>query len=240
MNWEPWTGCYQISDGCAHCYFYGPHAKRYGQNTIQKTDKFDWPIRQNAKGEYNIKGNKILATCFATDFFLPEADDWRKDAWVMIKQRPDIDFLILTKRIDRFTVSLPPDWGAGYDNVNIGCSVETQRLADERLPIFLSYPLKRRFVACSPLLEAIDLSPYLHGINHVTVNGEAGREARECHYEWILQLREQCAKANITFWFKSTGTFFKRDNIVEKINPFQQGRVAKSFGIDISDGKKLF
>ena len=44
MNWEPWTGCYKISDGCTNCYFYGPYAKRYGQDTILKTDKFDWPI----------------------------------------------------------------------------------------------------------------------------------------------------------------------------------------------------
>jgi len=131
MNWEPWTGCYKISDGCTNCYFYGPHAKRYGQNTIQKTDKFDWPIRKTAKGEYNIKGNKILATCFATDFFLPEADEWRKEVWSIIKERTDIDFLILTKRIDRFLISLPSDWGAGYDNVNIGCTVENQKLADE-------------------------------------------------------------------------------------------------------------
>ena len=85
MNWEPWTGCYKISDGCTNCYFYGPHAKRYGQNNVEKTDKFDWPIRKNAKGEYNIKGNKILATCFATDFFLPEADEWRKEFWDMIR-----------------------------------------------------------------------------------------------------------------------------------------------------------
>ena len=89
------------------------NAKRYGQNTIQKTDKFDWPVRTNAKGEYNIKGNKILATCFATDFFIPEADGWRKEVWSMIRQRRDIGFLILTKRIDRFLVSLPPDWGEG-------------------------------------------------------------------------------------------------------------------------------
>ena len=54
VNWEPWTGCRKASDGCTNCYFYGPHAKRYGQSTIQKTDKFDWPIRTNAKGEYNI------------------------------------------------------------------------------------------------------------------------------------------------------------------------------------------
>lgn len=103
MNWEPWTGCYKISEGCTNCYFYGPHAKRFGQNTVQKTDKFDWPVRKNAKGEYNIKGNKILATCFATDFFLPEADQWRKEIWAMIKERTDIDFLILTKNIGSFS-----------------------------------------------------------------------------------------------------------------------------------------
>jgi len=51
----------------------------------------------------------------------------------MIKRRPDLEFLILTKRIDRFPVSLPDDWGDGYENVNIGCTVETQSLADYRL-----------------------------------------------------------------------------------------------------------
>ena len=52
------------------------------------------------------------------------ANEWRAEAWAMIKNRPDLEFLILTKRIDRFPVSLPPDWGDGYDNVNIGCTVE--------------------------------------------------------------------------------------------------------------------
>lgn len=240
MNWEPWTGCYKASTGCANCYFYGPHAKRYKQNTVEKTDKFDWPIRKNSKGVYNIKGDKILATCFATDFFLPEADEWRKEIWAMIKERQDIDFLILTKRIDRFHVSLPDDWGNGYDNVNIGCTVETQELADYRLPLFLSYPIKRRFIACSPLIEPINLSAYLHGVDHVTVAGESGRDARECDYNWVTDVREQCMKANKTFWFKATGSVFKYNGVVENINPFKQVGRAKDFSIDISDGKKLF
>lgn len=240
MNWEPWTGCYPVSDGCTYCYFYGPYAKRYGQNTIEKTDKFDWPIRRNAKGEYNIKGNKILATCFASDFFVAEADEWRTEAWAMIKERQDLDFLILTKRIDRFPVALPADWGSGYDNVNIGCTVENQELADTRLPLFLSYPIKRRFVAASPLLGPIDLSAYLDGIDHVTVTGESGREARECDYDWVLSIREQCVAAGITFWFKGTGSLFRRDGVVQKINPYKQGSIAKELDISISDGKKLF
>lgn len=240
MNWEPWTGCHRISEGCQNCYFYGPHAKRYGQNIIQKTDKFDWPIRKNKKGEYNIKGNKILATCFATDFFLPEADEWRKEVWTFIKQRPDIEFLILTKRIDRFFVSLPEDWETGYENVRIGCTVETQKIADERLPFFLSCPIKRKFIACAPLLEPIDLTNYLSGVEHVTVSGETSKEARVCDYEWVLDIRKQCENANVTFWFKSTGSKFRRNGVVENINPFKQTGLAKSLGINISDGKPLF
>lgn len=240
MNWEPWTGCTPYSEGCKYCYFYGPYAKRYGQNEVKKTDKFDWPIRKNAKGEYNIKGGKILATCFATDFFLPEADEWRKEVWAMIKERQDLDFLILTKRIDRFMESLPEDWGEGYDNVNIGCTVENQEIADYRLPLFLSYPIKRRFIACAPILERIDLSAYLHGVDHVTVGGESSREARLCDYEWVLHIREQCMEAGVTFWFKNTGSVFKKDGVINKVNPYKQTGMARELGIDTLNGKRLF
>lgn len=158
----------------------------------------------------------------------------------MIKERPDIEFLILTKRIDRFLVSLPPDWGDGYDNVNIGCTVENQEMADYRLPLFLSYPIKRRFIACAPLLEPINLTPYLQGVEHVTVGGETSREARVCDYDWVLDIREQCIKANVTFWFKNTGSLFKQDGKIKKINPFKQTTVAKELNINILNGKKLF
>lgn len=47
----------------------------------------------------------------------------------MIKERSDLNFMILTKRIERFFESLPNDWGDGYDNVYIGCTVENQAFA---------------------------------------------------------------------------------------------------------------
>ena len=240
MNWEPWTGCIYYSEGCKYCYYYGPYAKRYGQDEITKTDKFDWPIRKNKKGEHCIKGDKVLVTCFATDFFHPGADTWRKEAWAMIKERQDIEFLILTKRIDRFMVSLPEDWGEGYDNVNLGCTVETQEIADYRLPLFLSYPIKRRFIACGPMLEKIDLSYYLHGVEHVTVGGETGRDARLCDYDWVLDIRRQCKEAGKTFWFKETGSLFRKNGEIKRINPYKQHAIAKEFGIDIIGDRKLF
>ncbi len=77
-------------------------------------------------------------------------------------------------------------------------------------------------------------------VDHVTVGGETGREARMCDYDWVLNIREQCVTADVTFWFKNTGSLFKRDGVVEKINPFKQNSVAKELDIDISDGKRLF
>lgn len=46
--------------------------------------------------------------------------------------------------------------------------------------------------------------------------------------------------AGVTFWFKNTGSLFRHDGIIEKINPYRQTGMAKKFGIDISDGKRLF
>jgi protein gp37 len=240
MSWEPWTGCYAISEGCTYCYFYGQYSKRHGQNTIEKTAEFDKPTAKNAKGKDKILSGKIVATCFASDYFIKEADEWRKEVWAMIKERQDLEFLILTKRIDRFEVSLPPYWGDGYDNVNIGCTVENQALADYRLPLFLSYPIKRRFVACAPIFEPINLTPYLNGIEYVTVGGETGREARLCDYDWVLDIRKQCEAASATFWFKNTGSLFRRDGEVKKINPYKQNSIAKELGINIMGDKTLF
>ncbi|WP_139651433.1 DUF5131 family protein [Raoultibacter phocaeensis] len=240
MNWDPWTGCHQTSEGCTYCFYYGPYSKRHGQNTIAKTAEFDKPIARNAKGAPRIAGGKTVITCFASDFFLKEADEWRIDAWSMMRERPDLEFLILTKRIERFEVSLPDDWGNGYDNVTIGCSVENQEMADARLPHLVSHPIKKRFIACSPLLGPIDLRPYLDAVDHVTVGGETSREARVCDYEWVLAIRDQCTEADKTFWFKNTGSLFKRDGIVQKVNPFKQSSLAKECGISVLNGKKLF
>lgn len=74
----------------------------------------------------------------------------------------------------------------------------------------------------------------------MSVSGESGREARLCDYEWVLALREQCVNAGKTFWLKGTGSLFRRNGAVQKVNPYQQGRLAKALALNILDGKKLF
>ena len=152
----------------------------------------------------------------------------------MIKMRSDAEFLIITKRIHRFYDCIPDDWGSGYDNVHICCTCENQDRADFRLPIFRDLPIKKKSVICEPLLEQIDLSPYLSkDITQVIAGGESGINARICRYEWILKLRQQCLENHVDFYFKQTGAKFVKDGKLYLLPRKLHHSQAKKAGINL-------
>lgn len=213
MRWNPWHGCKKFSEGCLNCYVYRID-ERHGKDSsiILRNKDFNLPLCRTRKGGFKIPSGETLYTCFSSDFFLEEADAWRKEAWKIIKYRFDLNFFIITKRILRVRENLPPDWGEGYPNVSIACTVENQKRADERLPEYLALPLQHRFIICEPLLQNIDLSAYLSPkINGLIAGGESGDKGRNSNYEWFLSLRQQCIKAGVPFSFKQTGTHFIKD-----------------------------
>lgn len=228
--WNPWHGCHKISAGCANCYVYRGD-ERYGRDptVVQKTSSFDLPVRRKRDGRYLFQpADGIAYTCFSSDFFVDDADEWRREAWQMIRARWDLQFFFITKRIHRFPDVIPDDWDDGYPNVQMGCTTENQDRADFRLPIFLRSPIKSRTIILEPLLGAVDLRPYLSSaIDQVVVGGESGNEARPCRYEWVLDLRDQCAAAGITFYFKQTGANFIKDGRQYKIPRRLQHEQAK-------------
>lgn len=123
----------------------------------------------------------------------------------------------------------------GYHNVAVGCTCENQDKADYRLPIFLSLPIKHRYIICEPLLEKIDLSKYIsREIDGVVVGGESGSDARLCDYEWVLDIRAQCVNKNVPFTFKQTGAKFKANDKVYYIKRQHQHSQAKKANINIS------
>lgn len=123
-------------------------------------------------------------------------------------------FYVFTKRIDRLSECLPGDWGAGYEHVTIGCTVENQRMADYRLPIFQKLPIRHKIIVCAPLIGPIDLAPYLGPeIEQVSVGGESGPEARVCDYAWVLSLRDQCAEHDVSFAFTRPGRVCSRTDV---------------------------
>lgn len=242
-DWNPWHGCTKISPGCRYCYVYRQdemYGSRDASSLCRKTKAFDLPIQKKRDGSYKIPPHKIIFTCFTSDFLLQDADEWREDCWKMIKERSDCYFYFFTKRIDRLEKCLPPDWGEGYDNVIIGCTVENQDRADFRLPIFLSLPIKHRSIIVSPILEEIHISEYLdERIEEVSVGGESGQYARPCHYEWILELRRECVEKNIPFYFHQTGARFVKDGKMYLIKRKFQGSQARKAGIDFRIGNRF-
>lgn len=240
-DWNPWHGCTKISEGCKYCYVYRQD-EMYGSmkasSICRKTANFDLPIKRKRDGSYRIPSGKVIFTCFTSDFLLKDADEWRNECWKMIKERKDCWFYFFTKRIDRLEKCLPSDWGEGYDNVLIGCTVENQSRADFRLPIFLSLPIKHKSIIVAPLLERIDISRFLdESIEEVSVGGESGYHARPCNYDWILDIREQCINKNIPFRFHQTGANFIKDGKVYKIKRALQRPQAHKANIDFGIGK---
>lgn len=233
-GWNPWHGCHRISEGCRHCYVFRMDS-HYGRisDAVHKNRDFDLPVRKNRDGSYKIPSGEEVYTCFTSDFFLEDADPWREAAWQMIAQRQDLHFFMITKRIHRFGQCIPPDWGKGYPNVTICCTIENQDQADFRLPFYRAAPICHKQLVCSPLLGPIDLSPYLGDwVDRLTVGGESGSEARLCRYEWILDLRRQCMLRGIPFRFMQTGARFERDGIVYWIPRKFQHSQAKKAGLD--------
>jgi protein gp37 len=147
---------------------------------------------------------------------------------------PRHTFQILTKRAERMqrmVAGMYGKWGdpgeQPRDNIWLGVSVESQKYADERIPLLLQTPAAVRFLSVEPQLEAVNLVsidggggyffncltdrvPFGHyeyktGIDWVICGGESGPGARPMHPGWPRSLRDQCAAANIPFFFKQWG-----------------------------------
>ena len=234
--WNPWHGCHKKSAGCLNCYMFRRDAEfDKNSNIVNKTKNFSEAVKRKKDGTYSMKSDGgYVYICMTSDFFIEEADNWRKEIWQMVKERKDLNFYIITKRIERFNISLPDDWNNGYDNVTICTTCENQAMADERLPILLDLPIKHREIIHEPMLEEINIEKYLKSgkIEHVTCGGESGPNARVCDFDWILNTREQCLKYNVPFYFKQTGANFIKDNTLYKIARKDQLRQAHKENTD--------
>ena len=235
-DWNPWHGCTKISAGCKYCYVYRQdemYGSEVASSVCRKTGAFYLPIKRKRDKSWKIEPGKIVFTCFTSDFLLADADPWREECWLMMRRRSDLLFFFFTKRIDRFLECIPEDWGEGYDNVMVGCTVENQEMADYRLPIFKSLPIKHKAIIASPLISALDISPYLdETIEEVSVGGESGVDARPCNYDWILSLREQCIAADVPFRFHQTGAHLLKDGHLYRIPRCYQLSQAHKANID--------
>lgn len=231
VTWNPWHGCTKYSEGCRYCYVYRQD-EMFGRDSreCRKTNDFNLPIRKDRKGNYKIPSGSLIMTCFSSDFLLSDADLWRDECIKMMKERSDCMFYFFTKRIERLNFKVP-------DNVIVGCTCENQKMADYRLPIFKKLDIKYKTIILAPMLERMNIYKYLGSdIYEVNVSGESGssQQIRALDYDWVLDIRNQCIKANVNFGFHQTGARFIKDGREYRIERKYQISQAKKANIDFT------
>lgn len=219
-SFNPWQGCAKVSPGCLNCY-----AATLAQRNLRgkglnvkwgkaeprirnSADYWKQPLAWDRKAKKTGTRIKVFAASMADIFDEEVKPEWRSDFWDLVRQTPNLDWQVLTKRPQNILGMLPPDWGDGWDNVWLGTSVEDQHRADERIPILSSVPCKMRFLSVEPLLSGVNLD--LSKISWVICGGESGHGYRLMKPEWAISVRDQCIENGVAFFFKQWGTSNKK------------------------------
>ncbi|HYN54362.1 MAG TPA: phage Gp37/Gp68 family protein [Methylotenera sp.] len=240
-TFNPWEGCTKVGPGCDHCYAETRNARYAGGQSInwgagaqrRRTSQSNWnkPVKWNKESDafFAEHGHRQRVFCASlADVFDNEVNDaWRVDLFQLILATPNLDWLLLTKRIGNVATMAPRLWmrDGWPSNVWLGATVVNQMEADRDINKLLRIRASVRFLSIEPLLNAIDLSQYLdliqyeenstwgrRNIGHlhdmvdwVIVGGESGAGARPMHPDWARSLRDQCVAANVPYLFKQWG-----------------------------------
>lgn len=225
-TFNPWEGCQKVGPGCDHCYAETRNARYAGGTAVnwgpgaprRRTSAANWrkPLAWNAAhAEFFAQhGRRQRVFCASLADVFDNAVDpaWRADLFELIEQTPNLDWLLLTKRVGNVRSMAPLPWlTEGWPaNVWLGASIVNQAEADRDIPKLLAMPARVRFLSMEPLLGPVDLrfkiQPAFHGpVDWVIVGGESGPSARPMHPGWARGLRDQCAAAGVSFLFKQWG-----------------------------------
>ena len=210
-TWNPWRGCTRVSPGCAHCYALARMEKLgFDPFTVTRTKTWADPLRWQAQAEAAGIQERVF-TCSWSDWFHPDADPWRAEAWDIVRRCPNLIFQILTKRPQLIPARVPLDWRGydqsvgfflGYPNVWLGVSVETPNFL-YRMDLLREIPATVRFISAEPLLAPLG-TLNLEGFHWVIVGGESGPGFRPMDHAWAREIRDQCQREHVAFFFKQS------------------------------------
>lgn len=170
-TFNPWIGCTKISPACDHCYAEALMDKRHGRvqwgGERSRTSASNWqqPRRwqKQAAAFFAEHGRRrrVFCSSLADVFDNQVPPEWRDDLWALIRETPDLDWLLLTKRPQNIGKMLPNYWAQVKGHVWLGTTVEDQKRADLNIPHLLEHDAAVLFVSCEPLLGPINLAKFM-------------------------------------------------------------------------------
>jgi protein gp37 len=202
-TWNPVRGCTKISPGCKHCYAQVFAERFRGVPGHPFEQGFDLRLVPEALSlPLKWKGSRRIFVNSMSDLFHEDiSDDYILKVLETIKAAPQHQFQILTKRSERMAEfsqhhSMP-------SNVWLGVSVENRRYTS-RIDHLRTARARIRFLSIEPLLGPLGQLD-LRGIHWAIVGGESGWHARPMDPEWVRDIRDQCERESVAFFFKQWG-----------------------------------
>jgi len=218
-TWNPVTGCTKVSAGCDHCYAATLAHRRLRDVYLRRPPAVDtaenradpfavrlWPERLGQPARWSDP-RMVFVNSMSDLFHVDVPDDFVRQVFALMLEVPRHIYQVLTKRPSRalrFWRQHRDLFGGGEipDHIWMGTSIENQAV-DYRIRHLRQVPAAVRFLSCEPLLEPLALE--LDGVHWVIVGGESGTGFRPLDLEWARDVREQCGRAGVPFFFKQVG-----------------------------------
>jgi protein gp37 len=207
-TWNPVTGCDKISPGCKHCYAermaerlqaMGQPNYRNGFEVVLQPQMLELPLKWK-------KPQTIFANSMSDLFHEKVPFEYIQRVFDVMRRAGWHRFQVLTKRAERLAeLSDRLVWPA---NVWMGVSVESSAYV-HRIAELRRTGAQVKFLSLEPLLGPL-ARLNLAGIDWAIVGGESGPKARPMAAEWVTEIRDQCRRAGVPFFFKQWGGVNKK------------------------------
>jgi protein gp37 len=205
MTWNPVTGCDKISAGCKFCYA-EVMAKRLKAMGVEKyQNEFKLTIHEDELATpYTWKKSKVVFVNSMSDLFHKDVPiEFIQKVFRVMKENPQHVFQVLTKRADVMLYYDKEGWLDWSHNIWMGVSVENEKTM-KRIDLLRQSNARTKFLSCEPLIGPLP-KLNLKNIDWVIVGGESGRKPRPMKKEWVLDIKQQCEKKDVAFFFKQWG-----------------------------------
>lgn len=202
-TWNPVTGCVKMSPGCKHCYAERMARRLQAMGQPNYVNGFSLALHEHAiELPLNWKKPQTIFVNSMSDLFMKEVPkEFILKVFEVMRKAHWHTFQVLTKRSERLH-QLSPElkWAP---NIWMGVSVENQDCT-YRINHLRETDAMTKFLSLEPLLGPLpDLN--LEGIDWVIVGGESGPGARPMDASWVVDIRNQCLKSKVPFFFKQWG-----------------------------------
>jgi len=202
-TWNPVTGCDKISPGCKHCYAERLAHRLQAMGNLNYKNGFALTLQPHMlELPLKWKTPKRVFVNSMSDLFHDEVPiEYIQRVFDVMNRANWHQYQVLTKRVERVEkLNSSLIWGP---SIWMSVSVESEKYL-YRIDHLRKTGAHVKFLSLEPLLGPLP-KMNLWGIDWAIVGGESGPGARPMSADWVTDIRDQCLRANVAFFFLNNG-----------------------------------